>query len=387
MFRILFIDDDPTTLEGLTAIIQDYFPGQFQCSTANDGMAAIELLQKAFYHLIILDNKMPRLSGLSLLQIIHENRVPSCVVLLSGFDDYTYIRNALKAGARDYLLKPVNIKELVALVRSLIPELKDSAALLPPSSISSFLQDDKPVMPYFDSEPSPPFLTLDELNDQLNSLRQHVLNLDMAAVYEQVETIFSHVSPQQISQTEFQEELVSFVYSLIRHNSKIIQVIVQYKLTDHDILSHIKNMPHSSQLKEHFQSDLHLYMTEIAKIKKDDEQYIVRKAKAYIQEHYSGPLTLTEIASQFNLHPNYFSFLFKNLSGISVRDHILGVRIEQAKKLLADSDRKILDIAWEVGYQDAAHFNRAFKKITGMTPSQYRSLSDGPSSSPEHGQP
>ena len=81
---------------------------------------------------------------------------------------------------------------------------------------------------------------------------------------------------------------------------------------------------------------------------------------------------LADIAARFCLHPNYFSSLFKKQLNITVREYILRLRIQKAKELMADPDLKLIDIALSVGYQDAAHFNRAFKNVTGRTPSQYR---------------
>ena len=59
-------------------------------------------------------------------------------------------------------------------------------------------------------------------------------------------------------------------------------------------------------------------------------------------------------------------------AGITFRDYLRAVRVEKAKELLREGFLKIQDIALMVGYQDAPHFNRAFKEVTGLSPSLYR---------------
>ena len=85
-----------------------------------------------------------------------------------------------------------------------------------------------------------------------------------------------------------------------------------------------------------------------------------------MEKHCSEQLLLSDIAAQFHLHPNYFSSLFKKQLDMTVRDYILQLRMTKAKELMKDSSLKLLDIALAVGYEDAAHFNRAFKNVTGF---------------------
>ncbi len=99
MYQILLIDDDETILDGLRAVLEHHFPDRFLCAAAADGEEAVKRMQKEYYHLIISDNKMPKLGGLSLLKILKKHEISSCVIILSGFDDYSYIRSALKTGA------------------------------------------------------------------------------------------------------------------------------------------------------------------------------------------------------------------------------------------------------------------------------------------------
>ena len=107
MYRILLVDDDQNIVDGLGSIIKQNFENIFVISSACDGSDALNRLTEDYYHVIISDIRMPKLDGISLLELISKNQIPSVVIMLSGYDDYTYIRNALRLGAYDYLLKPV----------------------------------------------------------------------------------------------------------------------------------------------------------------------------------------------------------------------------------------------------------------------------------------
>ena len=120
MSKILLIDDNTSVLDGLESIIDAYFSTQLTVTLCSNGYDALQLLKKDYFPLIISDNKMPNLSGLQLLEILQNHHIPSTVIILSGYDDYKYIRAALKIGAYDYLLKPVNIPSLVSMIQTLL---------------------------------------------------------------------------------------------------------------------------------------------------------------------------------------------------------------------------------------------------------------------------
>ena len=78
------------------------------------------------------------------------------------------------------------------------------------------------------------------------------------------------------------------------------------------------------------------------------------------------------MAEDIFVSPPYLSNLFKEKMGVNVTAYIHEVRIEKSKKLLLDSTWSIQQIAEQVGYQNEKHFMQMFKKICGMTPSQFR---------------
>ena len=78
------------------------------------------------------------------------------------------------------------------------------------------------------------------------------------------------------------------------------------------------------------------------------------------------------VAAQVSLSPNYLSMLFKAKTGQKYIDYVLRMRMEKAKHLLLHSDFKIYEVAEICGHNNVKHFISAFKKYTGMTPTQYK---------------
>lgn len=98
----------------------------------------------------------------------------------------------------------------------------------------------------------------------------------------------------------------------------------------------------------------------------------VKKAVKYIDEYYSDEITLSGIASMFNVESTYFSKIFKQETGINMIQYLALKRIEKAKEYLKNAKIKNNEVAFLVGYDDYTYFNRVFKKIVGKSPREYR---------------
>lgn len=99
---------------------------------------------------------------------------------------------------------------------------------------------------------------------------------------------------------------------------------------------------------------------------------LIYKAIEYMKANYRTDITLSDLAMKSFISKNYFSRIFKEVTGTNVSDYIHFLRTDQACILLKTTDMKIADIASQVGFSDIKFFYEVFKRITGKTPGQYR---------------
>jgi AraC-like DNA-binding protein len=107
-------------------------------------------------------------------------------------------------------------------------------------------------------------------------------------------------------------------------------------------------------------------------IQQADARSVVEDAKIYVEQHYMEPHSLCELGDRYGMCGKYFSDVFKRHTGISPIDHLIAYRLEQARKLLTDTECHIKTIGESVGYKDALYFSRQFKRHFGISPSDYR---------------
>jgi two-component system response regulator YesN len=97
-------------------------------------------------------------------------------------------------------------------------------------------------------------------------------------------------------------------------------------------------------------------------------------AKQYIKEHFAEQISIDDIAEIVNFNVSYFSTLFKKVTGNTYREYLRGIRMDEAKRLLKETNLSVALICDNVGYNDVKHFSSSFRKTTGVKPSEYRKL-------------
>ncbi len=98
----------------------------------------------------------------------------------------------------------------------------------------------------------------------------------------------------------------------------------------------------------------------------------ITKAKQFIQEHQADEISLGDVAHAVNTSTFYFCKLFKKATGLNFTEYLSRVRIEKARNLLLNPNLRISEVAFAAGFQSLTHFNRIFRRISGESPTQYR---------------
>lgn len=120
---ILIVDDDPLIREGLTREMEKEFHGKATILNCKNGAVAAELLKCNTIDIIVTDIKMPVMNGIELLQFIKKQRISCKSIVLSSYDDFHLVRDAMRSGAADYLLKPVDLNALKTMLYKLLTEI------------------------------------------------------------------------------------------------------------------------------------------------------------------------------------------------------------------------------------------------------------------------
>lgn len=110
----------------------------------------------------------------------------------------------------------------------------------------------------------------------------------------------------------------------------------------------------------------------------EEKKYVetrpIKVAKQYISDNYYKALTLDIVSKEIGFNATYFSSMFKKETKMNFLDYLKKIRVENAKNLLLNTDQTVEDISYAVGYSDIKYFSRLFKKLTGLTPTEFRKL-------------
>ncbi|MDG0793017.1 response regulator [Cohnella ginsengisoli] len=128
MYNVFIVDDEPFIIEGLIDSIDWPDFGLEVVGSAENGEEALRRIGQTPVDLLITDISMPRMNGLDLIRAARQSRPDLKAIILSGFNEFDYLKEGMRLGIENYLLKPINVKELHDTLSNAVEKLNSTGA-------------------------------------------------------------------------------------------------------------------------------------------------------------------------------------------------------------------------------------------------------------------
>lgn len=474
MYKILIVEDEQDSREGLAALIQLH-DSSIQTITCANGSEGYQTALKIIPDIIISDIRMPHCDGISMAKQLRQKNFTGKIFLLTGYADFSYAQQAIQYGVSEYILKPIIPNEFLALLDRSFQKIEKEKLLsdqkngnetylfseaddvmlksklsylrytecffailyisgdshLPPKMKDALLQETNLHLAYL---PDKQFRGLcigfhDNSINHIAIARLHVLLkefenitcvytiLNLSAV-SSIKAVWKKLQDAVIWNITYPSRFINYTATMEEKNEPYkeneylkaellkLQCEHSYKAYGDLLLQYMEKM------RKKQMHPLAIRMTAILSLIKIDakqryflaleqlscaktfqeikavlETYfleependttgyskIVRRAIQEINEHYIEAISLNSVAEKLKITPQYLSKIFMKETSVTFVSYLTTVRMEKAKLLLKNTNKKINFICQQVGYPDPKYFCTLFKKEVGITPNQYRS--------------
>lgn len=388
VWDVLIIDDEPKIRRGLRAQLSRLELPLRVVAEAEDGEMALEAAERFRPDILLVDINMPFLNGLEFISALRRTRADAKIIIITGYEEFEYARQALELNVQAYLLKPIDIDRLHATLGAAIESLETERernrhfewAIAQIGARRAFLREEflrdaaagrieadeiRDFRVYFDfSTPVRMMLMListgapDEGEKPWqHTLRQYALQDAMRSAPEAFadHCLFSDDRGNVLMLYDAPEELDDVACAIVRRTLGENTGIV------------LQPVPSLTRLAE-------AYDTAVERRQASAQlSPVVEAAKRFIGGHFSEPtLGLNDVAGALSVHPSYLSRLMKQELGMPFAKYLTNVRIGKAIELMRDPNKRIWQIAEMVGYSGGNYFSVAFKKVLGVAPADYR---------------
>jgi two-component system response regulator YesN len=383
--KALIVDDETNVRKIIRFMGQWQKHGITDILEAKNGEEAKVLIDRECPEIIMTDVKMPKKNGIELIEWLDTNSYPGKVIMITGFDDYDFMRKAVQHGSFDYLLKPIEeemLNETLAeAVKAWKKEEKERSNIE-----SGFYEEVKRFR--LNRE------ITSACNGELFDHDEVALSLPQADAYD-LTLIYCyqahHSDPYlQLLTDELVIQEWGNAYALQNDPNVFVILSVHGQLfpieewitQNFDIpvrlvsglpLESLEELPKSYQYAQRAMAEQNFRA--IHRLTDLDDARRMHDIVAYVNEFYMEDLSLDKLSTRFFLSREHISRRFKQEQGMTLSSYIIQLRIEQAKQWLSQNDEKMYSIALKLGYQDEIYFSKLFKKIVGMTPLEYRGKS------------
>ncbi|HHW47404.1 MAG TPA: response regulator [Clostridiaceae bacterium] len=423
MLSMLVVDDEYLVRSGIKETInwQDYNISIL--GDVSDGEQGLELAMKYKPDIILTDIRMPFMDGLEFMSRIRDNGLDSSIIVLSGYEEFNYVKTAMQNGAEAYLLKPIDNQQLIETVEKVANKIREKR------KSKQYLEKFKNELPVLRKQfvkdmISGDLTSWEEILDKIRFLELSIEfsnNLVIVIRLDEYDTLLKLQNPAEFKR--FKEELQKCINDNLLQNSDYCGIAAEESDAVWVVLLHIaKNDDKEVEnvrkcckeiidtLSRNFRQQISIGISrvydDLGKLSLaykeayaaldykiipgnssvgyfGDRELIgyrreIKDAIKYIKDNFNKDISVETASRELYISPSYLMFLFRKELNKTFNECLTDYRIYKAKELMKNTRYKIYEISESVGYDDEKYFSQVFKKVTGMSPSEYiRSFSRG----------
>lgn len=384
MMKVFLAEDEFVIREGIKNSIDWNERGYDFCGEASDGELAFSMIQKNQPDILITDIKMPFMDGLTLSRMVKAQFPWIEIILLTGYEDFTYAKEAIRIGVASYLSKPISGDNLLREVDKVAEKIveKNKNGLL--KGLNGYIDGMKEVFAEYEhlkslssedqepaSEESEIISEVDPRHIDSKPVRDFLRRGEPEETRQFMRAFFDGVGQNAMKSTMLRQYIAMDVYFCVA------DYVETELLLDRDDLDETSPAAKILADKDSTCEYLTSLVNKAIELRKQNSpshyRDVVNEVYKYIDEHYSeDELSLNDIAAVVNFSPNHLSAVFKQQTGQTLIKYLTDYRMDKAKHLLDTTTRKSNEIGLMVGYKDPHYFSFLFKKTQGVTPTQYR---------------
>ena len=367
---VLIVDDQEKILEATRKLVDWERLHVDEVYTADSAAAAKQILAQHPVDIMLTDIEMPEEDGLSLQRWLLENYPLVYCIFLTSHADFSYAKEAIRGGAFDYILQPASTSEIEDTIERCMEKLKQRTDMIRKTN----RYDQMTEKAEYPEERKP------------DSVRwgKWLIRGDYALVRNQITNLLRLADQDGYLTISYRQHMIhAFLEScsVACYEKKIeLQKLFTEDFTYEDMLGSYHT---DEELQDGVERLLFIFAKEVSESEGREEgsytvQERIREVVRYLEENMDRMVSRREAAKFVFLNEDYFSRMFRKETGMGFKEYQLKIKMDYAGKLLSNTTMPVTLIASKAGYENFTNFSQMFRKVMGVTPTEYRKINTKP---------
>ena len=407
-YKIMLADDEPIMRKALQSLI-DW--ERIDCEivyVAENGQEVLNALIEIQPDILITDIKMPGADGIEISKYIWEKKMPTKVILLTAYADFSYAQSAIRYNVVEYVTKTGAFDELLRAVercKAMLAEKKMIVSEEKEARMEQFFRGVYDGNIYREIEIRYDQLGLPKENYVVLFFRflmdESTERFRRVRLYDSLKNFYHLAFSDQIIYGMFyQKDMYGLLLKCPQDSEKAKNSLKETCTKVMDMMDNFMELyvyvgiskvhHHIEELSDAYDEaqaalnhswfekseKLNFYSDDMRNetvpvVSFDSKHSLVQESIEYIEKHYQQQMSVGDISRALGTSTSYLSRIFKESTGETIIRTINNKRIEKAKTYLAETDYKVYEVADILGFENVTYFSRFFKKHTGMSPKEY----------------